>query len=192
MLRAASTTAGATPRAGPRGRIRSVSPTTPMAPTAWPAESRIGAAMLDSPSTASSRSRAKPVSRTALSSLRRPAAVRVRWVNLASGSAGRSSTTPARAGARVGLPGAPPRAGRRVGEDRLAERARVRRQLGADLEHLEGGVRAEHVVDDDDRGPVQHADAHGGLRAGGESLGVDQRAGAQLVVVKIGVAEVEE
>ena len=46
------------PRAGPRGRIRSVSPTTPIAPTAWPAWSKIGAATLDSPSTASSRSRA--------------------------------------------------------------------------------------------------------------------------------------
>ena len=49
----------------------------------------------------------------------------------------------------------------RVGEHRLAERARVRGQLGADLEHLEGGVGAEDVVDDRDRGAVQHADADG-------------------------------
>jgi hypothetical protein len=34
--RAASATAGASCLAGPRGMIRSVSPTTPMAPTAWP------------------------------------------------------------------------------------------------------------------------------------------------------------
>ena len=45
--RAASTTAGARPRAGPRGSTRWVSPATPIAPTAWPPWSKIGAATLD-------------------------------------------------------------------------------------------------------------------------------------------------
>ena len=42
---------------------------------------------------------------------------------------------------------------RLIGQDRLAERAGVRGQLGADLEHLEGGVGPEDVMDDDDDGP---------------------------------------
>ena len=62
-----------TARRGPwrarAGASRSVSPTTPIAPTAWPAWSKIGAATLDSPRTASSRSRATPRSRIAASSL---------------------------------------------------------------------------------------------------------------------------
>ena len=43
--------------------------------------------------------------------------------------------------------------GGREGEHRLAERARVHRQLGADLEDLEGGVGTEDVVDDHDAAP---------------------------------------
>ena len=66
------------------------------------------------------------------------------------------------------------------------------RQLRADLEHLEGGVGAEDVVDDDDGRAVEHADADGRLGAGGEPLGVDERARAQLVVVEVGVAEVQQ
>jgi len=58
--RAASVTAAASCLAGPRGMIRSVSPTTPIAPTGRPEWSKIGDAMLDSPMIASSRSRAYP------------------------------------------------------------------------------------------------------------------------------------
>ena len=65
-------------------------------------------------------------------------------------------------------------------------------QLRADLEHLEGGVGPEDVVDDDHGRSVEDADANGGLSAGGEPLGVDERARAQLVVVEVGVAEVQE
>ena len=65
-------------------------------------------------------------------------------------------------------------------------------QLRADLEDLERGVGAEDVVDDDDGGAVENADAHGGVGAVGQPLGVDERAPAQLVVVEVGVAEVQE
>ena len=153
-----------------------MSPTTPMAPTAWPAESWIGAATLDSPSTASSRSRARPRLAHGLELL---------------AQRGGGERPLGELGERLGGQVVEDLIGR-VGEHRLAQRAGVGGQLGADLEHLEGGVGAEDVVDDDDRGAVQHADADGRLRAGGEPVGVDERARAQLVVVEVGVAEVQQ
>ena len=66
------------------------------------------------------------------------------------------------------------------------------RQLGPDLEHLKGGVGAEHVVDDDDARPCMTPDADRGRGALGEPLGVDDRAAAQLVQVQVGVAEVQQ
>ena len=113
-------------------------------------ESWIGAATLDSPSTASSRSRASPDSRTSSSSLRSAPALSVRWVSFGERLRGEIVDDP----------------GRRVGEHRLAERAGVGGQLRADLEHLEGGVGPEDVVDHDHGRPVQDADADGRLRAG--------------------------
>ena len=68
----------------------------------------------------------------------------------------------------------------------------MRGQLGADLEDLERGVGPEDVVDDGDRRAVQDADAHGGAGAGGEPLGVHERARAQLVEVEVGVAELQQ
>ena len=70
-----------------------MSPTTPMLPTAWPEWSKMAPATLDSPSTASSRSRAMPLSRAALSSFRSADGVRVRLVSFAGASASRSSTS---------------------------------------------------------------------------------------------------
>ena len=68
----------------------------------------------------------------------------------------------------------------------------MRRQLRADLEDLEDGVRPEHVVHDHDRRAVQDADAHGLAARLREPLGVHDRARAQLVVVEVGVAEVQQ
>ena len=65
-------------------------------------------------------------------------------------------------------------------------------QLGAHLEDLKRGVGPEDVVDDDHGGAVHHADAHGGVRALGETLRVHDRAAAQLVQVEVGVAELEQ
>jgi hypothetical protein len=64
--------------------------------------------------------------------------------------------------------------------------------LRADLQHLEDGIRPEHVVHDHHRRAVQDTDADrlaGGLR---QPLGVHDRPSAQLVVVEIGVAEMEK
>ena len=99
---------------------------------AW---SKIGAATLDSPSTASSRSRATPFSRTSSSSAASALAVSVRLVSLRQ---------------RLGDQLLEHRLGRER-QHRLAERARVRGQLRADLEHLERRVRPEDVVHDHDR-----------------------------------------
>src|SRR5207245_2838791 len=90
--RAASLTAAPIPRSSPRAMMRSVESTTPIAPTAWPPWSKIGAAALDSPSTASSRSVAMPESRITLSSWRRSAPDSVCLVKRGSGSASRSSS----------------------------------------------------------------------------------------------------
>ena len=68
----------------------------------------------------------------------------------------------------------------------------MRGQLGADLEHLEDGVGPEHVVHDDHGGAVQDTDAHGGLRARRQALRVHERARPQLVVVEIGVAQMQQ
>ena len=115
-------------------------------------------------------------SRIASSSLRSAAGVSVRRVSFGSASASRSSTSSAGAKARIALPSA------------LA----CDRQLRADLEDLQRGVRPEDVVDDDDAGAVQDADADGGVGARGQPLGVDDRAAAQLVEVEVGVAELEQ
>jgi hypothetical protein len=65
-------------------------------------------------------------------------------------------------------------------------------QLGSDLEHLERGAGAEDVVDHDHGRSVHDADAHRCGGALGESLGVDDRAPAQLVEVEVGVPEMEQ
>ena len=168
------------PRRGPspatRGTIRSVSPTTPTAPTACPPWSKIGAATLDSPRIASSRSRATPRSRMA-SNCRAQLARAQRPARQLRQRLGRQVVDDRRGGVR---------------EDRLAERARVDRQLGADLEDLQRLVGPEDVVHDDHARPVHHADADRGVGALGQPLGVDERAGAQLVEVEVGVAELQQ
>ena len=98
-----------------------MSPTTPIAPTAWPRWSKIGAATLDSPSTASSRSRATPRSRI-VGELRAQRARRERALG--------------ELGQRLGGQVVDHRGGRE-GEHRLAERAGVDGQLRADLEDLQ-------------------------------------------------------
>ena len=175
-LRAASVTAWPSPRAGPRGRIRSVSPTTPIAPTAWPALSWIArgdarlaehrlvalareAALADGLELPAQRRGGQRAVGELLERLRRQVVEHRRL---------------------------------RVGEHRLAERRRVRGQLRADLEHLEDGVGPEDVVHDDDGRAVQDADAHGRLRARREALRMHERARPQLVVVEVGVAEVQQ
>ena len=47
-------------------------------------------------------------------------------------------------------------------------------------------------MDHDDARAVHHADAHRGVGARGEPLGVDERAAAQLVEVEVGVAELQQ
>ena len=79
------------------------------------------------------------------------------------------------------------------GEDRLAERARVRGQLRADLEDLERRVGPEDVVDDDDASapcstPTRTAAP---VRAASRSACTIERA-AQLVEVEVGVAELQQ
>ena len=68
----------------------------------------------------------------------------------------------------------------------------MRRQLGADLEHLERRVGPEDVVHHDDGRAVHDADADGLAGLGGQALGVHERTGAKLVVVEIGGAEMEQ
>src|SRR5919198_534920 len=82
--------------------------------------------------------------------------------------------------------------GRRECEHGLSERTRVHRQLGADLEDLKGRVGPEDVVARNHRRAVHDADADRGVRPLGKSLGVDDRAPAELVEVEVGVAELQE
>jgi hypothetical protein len=102
--RAASITAGTIPLAGPRGTIRSLSPTTPIAPAASPVWSKMGAATLDSPRTASSCSTATPAARIWASSFRKVAAVGVCLVSFGRVSEISSSTTESEEKARMALP----------------------------------------------------------------------------------------
>ena len=174
--RAASVTAAVSCLAGPRGMIRSVSPTIPIAPTAWPEWSKIGEAMLDSPRIASSFSRAKPRSRISCES------------------------SPERRGRERSARQPWERLGEQVGDDASGAYASIalpsalacKRQLGADLEDLERRVRPEDVVDDDDARAVHHADANGRVRPGCEPVGVDSERDPQLVQVEVGVAELEQ
>src|SRR5207237_5795100 len=77
-------------------------------------------------------------------------------------------------------------------QDRLAQRAGVKRQLDADLEHAEGGVGAEHVMDHDDARAVHHAHAHSRPGPARKMVRMRDRAGAQLVEVKVRVPELEQ
>ncbi len=66
------------------------------------------------------------------------------------------------------------------------------RKLGSDLEHLKGGVRAEHVMDDDYARAMHDTDPDRGRGALGEALGMDDRAAAELVEIEVRVAEMQE
>ena len=176
MPRAASPTAARRPFDGPRGMIVSVSPTTAIAPTAAPERSKIVPARLDSPSTASSRSTGD-----------RGLANRL---ELGAEGLGRQCT-PGQLRQALGNQ-IVDQLSRRVGEDRLAESACVDWELCPDLEHLKGGVRAEHVMDDDHARPVHDADTYRGGGALGQALRLDDRATAKLVQIEIGVAQMQK
>jgi hypothetical protein len=79
-----------------------------------------------------------------------------------------------------------------IGEDGLAERARVDRELGADLEDLQCLVRTEDVMHHDHARAVHHAHSDRGVGALGEPLGWDERPRAQLVEVEVGVSELQQ
>ena len=132
-------------------------------------------ARLDSPSTASSRSR-----RSAFAGGLELGAKALRCE---------------RAAGQLGQPGGDQivdQLSRRVGKDRLAQRAGMDWKLGTDLENLKRGVRSEHVVDDDHARPVHDTDADRGRRSLGEALGIDDRAATKLVEVEVGVAEMQQ
>ena len=149
----------------------------PIAPAASPRRSKIGAAIDDSPITASSRSAAQPVLAHRLERL---------------AERGRRSTSVAcvsrgRPRARSSSVSSGPER-----QQRLAERRRVQRQLRADLEDLQAVVGPEDVVDDQHAVAVQRADAHRLAGAHRERVGPRQRAAAQLVDVEVDVAELEQ
>ena len=176
--RAASATAPAIPRAGPRGRMRSVSPTTPMAPTAWPEWSKIGAGHARL-----AEHRLVALARDAALARRRrapcaaPRGVSVRLVSFGGASASRSSSSSPGAKARIALPSALACTG----------------SSAPDLEDLERRVGPEDVVHDDDASaPCITPTRTAASRALGEPLGVDDRAAAQLVEVEVGVAELQQ
>jgi hypothetical protein len=68
----------------------------------------------------------------------------------------------------------------------------VHRELSSDLEDLKRGVRPEDVVDDDHIPPVHHSNSDRGVSPLGETLGMNQRPGSELVEVEIGVPELEQ
>ena len=149
--------------------------TMPMAPTAAPVASKTGAAMLDSPSSASSCSVAIPVRATS-----------TRWPSSTAGSTivspvmRRSSARPSRT--TIG----PER------EQRLAEGAGVGRHDEADLRHLPAPVGPGLVVHDDDVLEEQHADAHRCRRAARQLLRPLEGAAAEVEAVEVDAAQPQD
>ena len=133
-------------------------------------------ATLDSPSTASSRSRATPCSRTASSSASRAFAVSVRWVSLGSGSASSSATTGSGAKASIALPSALACAGSCAPTSSTWKAASGRKTWWTT------------VTEAPCRTPTRTARP---VRVR-KPLGVHERARAQLVEVEVGVAEVQQ
>jgi hypothetical protein len=68
----------------------------------------------------------------------------------------------------------------------------VQRQHRADFEDLQGRVRSEDVVDDEDTVAVCHSDANSLLRTRREELRPGERAGAQLREVEVAGAQLQE
>ena len=68
----------------------------------------------------------------------------------------------------------------------------MRRQLSSHLRDLQSGVRPEDVMHHDHRRSVHHPHAHGRIRPLGETLGVHDRAAAQLVQVEVRIAELKQ
>ena len=79
-----------------------------------------------------------------------------------------------------------------VGEQRLAERRRVRRLQASDLERLAGVVGPEHVVDDQHLVIVQGADPDALAAASREAVRPVERSRPQLVAVEVARAHVQQ
>ena len=80
----------------------------------------------------------------------------------------------------------------REGEDRLAERAGMQRQLKTHLEDAERRVRPEDMVDHHHAVPVHHPDPYRRAGSARQPVAVPDRTGPQLVEVQVRVTELEQ